>query len=187
MSTLTNLHASMRRFHFKMLSGGYKQLKGSPLLRQPLMIRGDGLVSVGEKVQIGYESSSGFWNSYAYFDLRGKGEIHIGNEVMINNNVALTADDASIEIGSHTVIGINLSIMTSDGHALDPAHRHDGPINCLPVCIGEHVFLGDNVTILKGVRIGRNTVIGANSLVTKDIPDNAIASGNPCNVLRLLE
>lgn len=187
MSILTNLHASMRRFKYKMLSGGHQQLKGSPILRQPLMIKGEGFIYVGDKVQIGYESSSGFWSSYAYFDTRGKAEIRIGDQVMINNNVALTADGASIEIGSHTVTGINLSVMTSDGHSLDPAHRHDGKAKCLPVSIGEHVFIGDNVTILKGVKIGNNAVIGANSLVIKDIPENTIASGNPCNVLRILD
>ena len=187
MSIPTRLHACMRRFRFKMLSGGYKQLKGNPLLCQPLMIKGDGSIYIGEKVQIGYESSSGFWSTYAYFDLRGKGEISIGDHVIINNNVALTADGASIEIGSGTVIGINLTVMTSDGHSLDPAHRRDGSVKCLPVSIGENVFIGDNVTILKGVKIGRNAVIGANSLVIKDIPENSIASGNPCKVLRFIE
>lgn len=187
MSILTKLHACMRRFKYKMLSGGHQQLKGKPILIQPLMIKGEGSIFVGDKVQIGYEASSGFWSSYAYFDLRGKAEIRIGDHVMFNNNVALTADGASIEIGSHTVIGINFSVMTSDGHSLDPAHRHDGQAKCLPVSIGEQVFIGDNVTILKGVTIGNNAVIGANSLVVKNIPENAIASGNPCNVLRFLD
>lgn len=186
MSIHTSLHACIRRFRFKMLSGGYKQLQGKPILRQPLMIKGEGFVHVGTKVQIGYESSSGFWSSYAYFDLRGNAEIRIGNNVMLNNNVALTADGASIQIGSGTVTGINLNVMTSDGHSLDPLHRHDGPSTCLSVTIGENVFIGDNVTILKGVTIGKNAVIGANSLVVKDIPENTIASGNPCNILRPL-
>jgi len=150
------------------------------------MIKGVGIVHVGKNVQFGYESSSGFWSSYAYLDLRGNGEIRIGDNVMINNNAALTADGASISIGSDTVTGINLSIMTSDGHSLDPLHRHDGPTNGLPVVVGENVFIGDNVTILKGVTIGKNAVIGANSLVVKNIPENAIASGNPCKILRML-
>jgi len=187
MSILTRLYACLRRCQFKMLSGGYKQLKGSPILRQPLLTKGVGTIVIGEKVQIGYESSAGFWNSYAYFELRGKSHISIGDNVMINNNVSLTADGANIEIGSHTLIGINLSIMTSDGHSLNPAHRHDGQLECLPVSIGENVFIGDNVTILKGVRIGKNAVIGAHSLVLKDIPENTIAAGNPCKVIRLLE
>jgi acetyltransferase-like isoleucine patch superfamily enzyme len=187
MSIPTRIHSCLRRYYFKRLSGGYKQLKGKPLLRQPLMIKGEGCIHIGEKVQIGYESSSGFWSTYAYFDLRGNGQIRIGDRVMINNNVALTADGASIEIGNGTVTGINLSVMTSDGHSLDPDHRHDGAMKCLPVSIGENVFIGDNVTILKGVKIGKNAIIGANSLVIKDIPENTIASGNPCNVLRLLK
>ncbi len=187
MSIPTQLHACLRRFRFKRLSGGYPQLKGRPILRQPLMIKGEGNVYVGDKVQIGFESSSGFWSTYAYFDLRGNAEIRIGSNVMINNNIALTADGASIQIGSGTVTGINLSVMTSDGHSLDPLHRHDGPVNSFPVVIGEQVFIGDNVTILKGVTIGDNTVIGANSLVVSDMPANVVASGNPCKILRTLD
>lgn len=156
-------------------------------MRQPLMIKGEGSIQVGEKVQIGYESSSGFWSTYAYFDLRGRSTIRIGDNVIFNNNVALTADGADINIGRDTVTGINFTVMTSDGHALDPLHRLDGPIKCLPVVVGENVFIGDNVTLLKGVTIGKNAVIGANSLVVKDIPANAVASGNPCKVLRILE
>jgi acetyltransferase-like isoleucine patch superfamily enzyme len=187
MSILNKLCAYVRICRYKMLSGRYRQLEGKPVLRQPLMIKGEGKVHIGRNVQIGFESSSGFWNSYAYFDLRGKeGEIHIGDGVMINNNVSLTADGASITIGNRTVTGINLSVMTSDGHSLDPAHRHDGTQVCLPVSIGEDVFIGDNVTVLRGVRIGKNAVIGANSLVNKDIPDNAIAAGNPCLVRKIL-
>ncbi len=187
MSIPTRLHACMRRFFYKRLSGGHKNLLGKPILHQPLMIKGDGFVYIGDKVHIGYESSSGFWSSYAYFDLRGRSEIRIGDNVMINNNASLTADGANIEIGSHTITGINLSVMTSDGHSLEPENRHDGKAKCLPVNIGENVFIGDNVTILKGVRIGKNTVIGANSLVIKDIPENSIASGNPCTVIRKIE
>lgn len=170
-----------------MLSGGYHQLNGKPILRQPLMIKGEGSVHVGRNVQIGYESSAGFWSGYAYLDLRGSGEIHLGDGVMLNNNVTLTADHASIRIGSGTVAGIHLSVMTSDGHSLDPLHRHDGPIKCLPVVVEENVFIGDNVTILKGVTIGKNAIIGSNSLVVKDIPSNSVASGNPCQILRMLE
>lgn len=187
MSIPTRLHACLRRFHYKRLSGGHHQLNGRPILRQPLMIKGEGSVHVGENVQIGYESSSGFWSTYAYFDLRGRSEIRIGANVIFNNNVALTADGANITIGRNTVTGINFTIMTSDGHALDPLHRLDGTPECLPVEVGENVFIGDNVTLLKGVTIGKNAVIGAHSLVIKDIPANAVASGNPCKVLRMLE
>lgn len=185
MSIPTRIHSCLRRHFYKRLTGGYKQLIGKPILLQPLLIKGEGSIHLGQNVQIGYESSSGFWSTYAYFDLRGNGEIHIGNNVLFNNNVSLTADGAAIHIGSDTITGINLSVMTSNGHSFDPAHRHDGVLKCLPVNIGENVFIGDNVTILKGVTIGKNAIIGSNSLVIKDVPENSIASGNPCNVLRL--
>jgi galactoside O-acetyltransferase len=184
MSLLTKWYAKARKAHYKKISGNYNQIEGKLLLQQPLLIKGEGKISIGHNVQIGYESSPGFWSGYAYFDLRKGGTIRIGNDVIINNNVSLTADGASIEIGSNTVTGINLSIMTGDGHSILPENRHDGKYRCLPVTIGSTVFIGDNVTILKGVQIGNNSVIGANSLVNKDIPENSVAAGNPCRVLR---
>lgn len=187
MSITTRFFAQLRKLHYRLLSGGYPQLKGKPNLRQPLIIKGEGLIHVGDGVQLGYESSAGFWSGYTYLDVRGNGEIHFGDGVMLNNNAALTADNASIRIGNGTVAGIHLSVMTSDGHSLDPMHRHDGSVKCLPVVVEENVFIGDNVTILKGVTIGKNATIGSNSLVVKDIPSNAIASGNPCQILRMLE
>jgi maltose O-acetyltransferase len=176
--------AACRRVWFRALSGGYPQLKGRPIRTQPLLIKGEGTIEVGEKVHFGFQSSAGFWSGYAYLDLRHQGGIRIGDRVMINNNPSLTADGATITIGNDVVIGTNLNVETSDGHSLDPGHRHDGSYPCLPVEIGDRAFLGNNVTVLKGVRIGQNAVIGAGSVVTKDVPDNAIAAGNPCRVIR---
>lgn len=84
----------------------------------------------------------------------------------------------NVTIGKHVRCGANTLITDSDWHLDDP--RTGAP---KPVTIEDHVWLGVNVTVLKGVHIGRNSIIGAHSLVTRDIPPNVIASGNPCKVI----
>jgi len=94
-----------------------------------------------------------------------------------------------IEIGSYCLLGANVMIVDTDFHPIEPENRRHSNINVktAPVVIEENVFLGTNSVVLKGVRIGKNSVIGANSVVVRDIPSNAIAAGNPCRVLRLLD
>jgi maltose O-acetyltransferase len=117
--------------------------------------------------------------------LRGdNARIHIGSQVILNNNTSLTADNASITIGDRTVAGVDLTIMTSDGHGVDPERRHNENYPYCSVQIGENVFIGDHVIILKGVTIGRDCVIGAGSVVTKSIPERVVAAGNPCRIIR---
>lgn len=187
MNLWIRIEAYLRKKNFRRLSGNYRQMEGKPILNQALLINGKGKVSMGERVQLGYELSPQFWTSYAYFDLRGdEARIILGDGVILNNNVSLTADGATIQIGKNTVAGINLNIQTSDGHALDPEIRTNGVFPRLSVVIGDNVFIGDNVIILKGVNIGDNSVIGAGSVVTGDIPDNVLAAGNPCRTIRLL-
>ena len=92
-------------------------------------------------------------------------------------------DDGEIFIGSHTMIGPNVTLVAT-GHPVRPDLRYQGAQYSLPVHIGENVWIGANVTVLPGGTIGDNAVIGANSLVTKDIPANTVAYGSPCKVIR---
>ncbi|MCX6232337.1 MAG: DapH/DapD/GlmU-related protein [Bacteroidetes bacterium] len=87
----------------------------------------------------------------------------------------------SIILGNNVMCGANTLITDSDWHPTDP--RSGSP---KPIIIEDNVWLGVNVTILKGVKIGANSVIGAGSIVTKDIPSNVIAAGNPCKVIQAL-
>lgn len=86
-----------------------------------------------------------------------------------------------IGIGNNVRCGANVTILDGDAHFDDP--RSSGSS---PVVVEDNVWIGKNVTILKGVRIGKNSLIGANSVVTKSIPSNVIAAGNPCRVIRPL-
>lgn len=162
-------------------------VNGRPNCKQPLLIRGRGTVLFDKGVSIGSKAYQGYLNTYGNFTLRGDGcQIRIGEKVALNNNVCLTADRASIYIGKGTVTGVNLSIHTSDRYNTDPVLRHMDQRPTHTVIIGENVFIGDNVQILKGVKIGNNAVIGAGSVVTHSIPENVLAAGNPCCIIRTL-
>ena len=106
----------------------------------------------------------------------------IGHDTFINHNAYLM-DGGGITIGHHCFIGPNCGMYTAS-HPVLSSQRNMGYEKALPITIGDNCWIGADVTILPGVTIGSNSVIGAKSLVTKDIPDNVIAYGNPCRVIR---
>ena len=110
---------------------------------------------------------------------------HFGNNVYANFNLTLV-DDTHIYVGDNTMFGPNVVIATA-AHPLDPEARRKGLQYNKPVHIGKNCWIGSGVTILPGVTIGDNTVIGAGSVVTKDIPSNVVAFGNPCRVQSEIE
>ena len=102
-------------------------------------------------------------------------------------NFGLTCvDDTHIYIGEHTMIGPNCVLATAN-HPILPELREKAYQYNLPIRIGRNCWLGAGVIVVPGVTIGENTVIGAGSVVTKDIPANVVAVGNPCHVLRPIE
>ena len=108
--------------------------------------------------------------------------IEVGEEFFANYNFTVL-DVAKVTIGDYAQIAPNVSIYTA-GHPLHPESRNSGYEYGIPVTIGNNVWIGGNTVILPGVTIGDNVVIGAGSVVTKDIPDNMIAAGNPCKIIR---
>ncbi|WP_026889257.1 maltose acetyltransferase domain-containing protein [Clostridium beijerinckii] len=108
--------------------------------------------------------------------------VHIGNCFYANFNLVIV-DDIDVYIGEHVMIAPNVTI-TPTGHPVDPDLRKPGTQFSIPVKIGNNVWIGSNAVILPGVTIGDNSVIGAGSVVTHDIPENVVAVGNPCRVLR---
>ena len=107
---------------------------------------------------------------------------HFGKYVYANFNLTLV-DDTHIYIGDYTMIGPNC-VIASAGHPILPELREQLYQYNFPVHIGKRCWLGAGVIVVPGVTIGDNTVIGAGSVVTKDIPSNVVAVGNPCRVLR---
>ena len=94
-------------------------------------------------------------------------------------------DDGDIYIGDKTMIGPNVTLCTT-GHPADPEYREMAAHYSLPIHIGRNVWIGSNVVVLPGVTIGDNAVVGAGSVVTRDIPANSFAAGNPCRVIRAI-
>ncbi len=112
----------------------------------------------------------------------GGHHVHFGKNVYANFNLTLV-DDTHIYVGDYTMIGPNVTIATA-GHPIQPELRRQGYQYNFPVHIGKNCWIGAGVIIVPGVTIGDNTVIGAGSVVTKDIPSDVVAVGNPCRVLR---
>ena len=112
----------------------------------------------------------------------GGHHVHFGKNVYANFNLTLV-DDTHIYVGDYTMLGPNVTLATA-GHPIAPELREKGYQFNMPIHIGKNCWLGAGVIVLPGVTIGDNTVIGAGSVVTKDIPSNVVAVGNPCRVMR---
>lgn len=108
--------------------------------------------------------------------------VHFGKNVYANFNLTLV-DDTHIYVGDSTMIGPNVTIATA-GHPILPVLREKVYQFNLPVRIGKNCWIGAGAIILPGITIGDNTVVGAGSIVTKDLPANVVAVGNPCRILR---
>lgn len=109
-------------------------------------------------------------------------QIEVGKNFFANYNCTIL-DVAKVTIGDNCQLAPNVAIYTA-GHPVHPDTRNSGYEYGISVTIGDNVWIGGNSVICPGVRIGSNTVIGAGSVVTKDIPDWVIAAGNPCRVIR---
>ena len=118
-----------------------------------------------------------FFCTYGY-------NIVVGDDFFLNVNGKLM-DSGTITIGNHVMIAPNVCIITEE-HAMDVEQRMAGLEYTHPVTIGDHVWICAGAMILPGVTIGAGSIIGAGSVVTKDIPPNCLAVGNPCKVIRRL-
>lgn len=112
----------------------------------------------------------------------GGRHVHFGKNIYANFNLTLV-DDTHIYVGDGTMFGPNVTV-ASAGHPILPSLREKAYQFNMPVHIGKNCWLGAGVLVMPGVSIGNNSVIGAGSVVTKDIPENVVAVGNPCRVLR---
>ena len=112
----------------------------------------------------------------------GGHHVHFGSGIYVNSNLTLV-DDGHIYVGDKVMFGPNVTIATAN-HPIDPELRSRALQYNKDVYIGENVWIGAGVIVVPGVHIGKNSVIGAGSVVTKDIPENVVAVGNPCRVLR---
>lgn len=122
-----------------------------------------------------FEIQPSFWCDYGY-------NIELGENFFSNHNLVIL-DCARVTFGDNCLVAPNCGFYTA-GHPLDAEQRNSGLEFALPITVGNNVWIGGNVVVLPGVTIGDNTVIGAGSVVTKDLPSGVIAAGNPCKVIR---
>lgn len=108
--------------------------------------------------------------------------ISLGDNFYANYD-CIMLDPHDIVIGNNVLLGPKVSLFIAN-HAIDSAERIEGGCYAKPIFIEDNVWIGGNVTVLSGVTIGTNTIIGAGSVVTRSVPPNVIAAGNPCRVIR---
>jgi acetyltransferase-like isoleucine patch superfamily enzyme len=186
MGRLRTYATKPRIWKYQMLST-CSRVTGSPLRRQPLLLMGTGQITIGEGVQFGWETSQGFHTGYCHVEASTPhASVQIGDRAEINNDVFIKSEGPGIVIGADALLGSRIVIYDSDFHELDPRRRRGGTPAMGRVELGENVFIGDRVMILKGVTIGAHSVVGAGSVVTGSIPSGVIAVGNPARVVREL-
>ncbi len=164
-----------------------KRVSGSPIVVQPVLFLGDGAIVLGRNVEFGWRTSASFHAGYCHIEAsKPTSTIELGDDVQLNNNAMIKSEGPGIKIGTRALLGSSVTIYDSDFHELHPDRRRGGQPRMGAVELGENVFIGDHVLILKGVRIGAHSVIGAGSVVTTLIPAGVIAAGNPARVIRTL-
>ena len=126
------------------------------------------------------KSDGAFINPPFYCDYGS--HIEVGKNFFANYNCTII-DVAKVKIGDNCQMAPNVAVYTA-GHPIHPVSRNSLYEYGISVTIGDNVWIGGNTVIMPGVHIGSNTVIGAGSVVTKDIPDWVVAAGNPCRVIR---
>lgn len=169
--------------YFRLISE-CRNVSGEIRCKHPVQFNGSGTIEARGPVQFGYYPSPYYFTGYSYVEARGAdAKISIGGGTTINNNFVCIATK-SITIGEGVLVGTNVQISDSDFHSLSISERHTSSGKSTEVVIGDNVFIGSNVIILKGVHIGDYAVIGSGSVVTKDIPARSIAAGNPAAVIR---
>ncbi len=162
-------------------------MSGSPIALQPVLFLGPGAIALGESVEFGWPTSSSFYTGYCHLEVsKPEAAIEIGDGAQINNNAFIKSEGPGIVIGARALLGAEVTIYDSDFHELRADRRRSGRPKMAAVELGENVFVGDRVLILKGVRIGADSVIGAGSVVSSSIPEGVIAAGNPARVIRAL-
>lgn len=161
----------------------WEEMKRARVLTQK-MNRADtaDFVAIREIVNelFGKSDETTFVNPPFYCDYGSR--IEVGRNCFINYNCTML-DNAKITLGDNCFLAPNVSIYTA-GHPLHPEIRALGYEYGIAVSVGDNVWIGGNTVICPGVHIGNNVVIGAGSVVTKDIPDWSLAAGNPCRVIR---
>ena len=147
-------------------------------------IQGKGRIVLGARVRLSGRSSIGFTTRYT-----GEPEFVLGDGTFIGHDCSFHIG-SSVRIGKHCLIAGGVRVFDLDGHPLDADRRQAGeptpPEAVRPVVIGDNVWIGTGAIILKGVKVGDRSIIGAGSVVTGDVPPDTVVAGNPARVVKCL-
>lgn len=153
---------------------------------QPTQFVGKGGIHI-DSSNIGVWPSPGLLTNASYIEARNVGAfVRIGAKTCINNNAVIIADKTTINIGTRCMIGPNFFAADSDFHGLALSNRSNDNYECFPVTIGDNVFIGEGVKVMKGVTIGDGAIIGSGSVVVKDVESNAIYAGVPARFIKFI-
>lgn len=160
-------------------NSGNNVINENLIVNQQTIIEGLGSVYIGSNVILGYNLAIHFYGFHIMIQPRNINSIiRIGDNAIFSNDIAIIANK-EINIGDNCLLGDRVTILDSDFHEVNPDTRYRS-IGCVkPVNIGNNVWIGSGVTILKGVTIGDNSVIAANSVVSKDVAKDSVFGGNP--------
>ena len=187
-SSLQKWKRIKRKLHSLWISNEFKSFGSDSTIGYPIVLLGGKYISLGSKICLGERGVLTAWDSY--MDESFTPNIIIGNNTSIGEDFHITAID-KIVIGDNVLMGKKITI-TDNSHgkvdveslAIAPAKRF--LYSKGPVIIKDGVWIGEKATILPGVTIGKNSIIGANAVVISDIPDNCVAAGVPAKVVRII-
>ncbi|WVD63563.1 sugar O-acetyltransferase [Utexia brackfieldae] len=148
----------------------FNQIKPSDIKAQQKVIR-----ALFGQIKSTFTITAPFWCDYGY-------NIEIGDNFYTNHHCTIL-DAAKVTFGNNVFIAPNCGFYTS-GHPVDAEKRNQGLEYAYPITVGDNVWIGAGVSVLPGVTIGCNSIIGAGSIVNRDIPANVVAAGNPCREVR---
>ena len=148
----------------------YNNLRPSERLKQNELIK-----KLFGKTSDSFYIVSPIWCDYGY-------NVEIGKNFFANHNTVIL-DCAKVTFGDNVLVGPDCGFYTA-GHPIDVERRNKNLEYAYPIKVGDNVWIGGGVKVMPGVTIGNNVVIGSGSIVTKDIPNNVVAAGNPCKVIR---
>lgn len=178
--------AACRRIFYRLLS--HAKVEGKPLCASPILAQGAGTVRFGENVHVGLDYDAEFWTSYVFLNSRREtSRIEIGKNSWVGNRFSAISEGPGIFIGEGVLIGTRVEIIDSDFHAVDVRDRLQSEAKRAPVKIGNHVWIGNGVTILKGTELGEHSVVAAGAVVSGKFPPKSVIGGVPAKIIRMVE